>query len=132
MTGKKKLRKYRIIKNITFWLDKLLCYGPMIAMIISCFLSKAATSTKVALSITVILSLILIVIQAINKKDMKYHSIFWLLLLGIGLCAANIITLLIVLVACTLADELIIEPIYKYYKQRVEDYLKGQAIADFN
>ena len=49
---------------------------------------------------------------------LKLKSMIWLLVLGIYVCLGNIQTLLIMMAVCTILEECLFWPLYKYFKNK--------------
>lgn len=109
----KKLKAKYIIASLTSF---LLNICPLIIFTVIAFISGTAIVHKVTLSMTLLVVLIFTVITFVNKT--VFRSKLWILLIGLWLCLDNILTPLIVFAVCQIADELIVTPIKKHYRDR--------------
>lgn len=109
----KKTRIYSILFTI---LSVLLNIGPIATYTVIALVNSNLTYQKVALSMTVFVVLILTVISLANKVAMK--SRLWVILIGLYICLDYIMTPLIIIAVCQVADELIVSPLAKHYRLR--------------
>lgn len=104
-------------KSIFFTImSTLLNIAPALVFTIMAYASGEATVTKIGLSCTLLIILVLSGIAIINKVAMR--SRLWILLIGLWLCLDTIMIPLIVIAGCQVADELIVCPLRQYYKTR--------------
>lgn len=108
-------QKYRILKNVFLVLSILCLTFPMTFYGIQAFI-QGAKIEKFTLGAFCTVAIGMVVVNFIMKIHLK--SMVWLLLLGIYICLDNITTLLLMVAICTIVEEIIIHPIYKYYKQK--------------
>lgn len=51
---------------------------------------------------------------------LKLRSMIWLIVLGIFVCLNEIQTMLIMVAVCTILDEVLFTPLYKYFKRKAQ------------
>ena len=102
-------------KNIFHFLSWILAFAPIIIWT-GIAIAKSNDVTKQALAITIVVSAIFFFANLI----LKYHirSTVWILLIGIYVALRNITPLLIIISICTILDEFLVTPLYKYYRDR--------------
>ena len=71
---------------------------------------------KVTLSMTLVICLIFVLINAVFKYHIR--STIWIMLLGIQICLNNITALLVIIALATMMEEFIFTPLAKKYKQK--------------
>lgn len=109
-------KKYKKL-YILFTILSILCFiGPISFFTIFAFLSGTAIATKVALSSTILITIILSIIAAANKLAMR--SRLWILLIGLFLCLDHIMFIVVVIGSCQIIDELIFSPLAHYYHNK--------------
>lgn len=106
-TSTKKMRRK---SRLTWWLSFLLNIVPMLVFVIIGFVN-GSTEQKVSIGFTAIAAIILSCIMMLSKMNMK-RSIFWIVFVGLYFVMQDLYPLIITMGACTLIDELIIEPIH--------------------
>lgn len=112
----KKLRKKKyILLAISIMLNVI----PMLYFVIEGFV-KGDTKEKVCLSLTGTMALFFLVLNVLFKSHLK-RTIFIVILTGIYIAMKDMKIVFIVLGLSTVADELIISPLYSYYKDKVSN-----------
>ena len=79
-------------------------------------LAKSTEVTRVTLGLSFCVAMILTMANLLLKYSIR--STVWILLIGIYVCIKNITPLLVIIATCTVIDEFIVHPLYKYYKNR--------------
>lgn len=109
-------KRYHTLSIIFSILSFLLTVGPIIYYVITGFIEADLTSEKVGLTALVISALILVVINAVMKFNIR--STIWLIVIGVYLCLDNIMPLLLMVACGTILDEFIISPLCKSFKEK--------------
>lgn len=112
----KQTKKYRKGKRITLALIILCNVLPMLFFVIEGYI-KGTPKEKMCLSITAIVSLALLIFNALFKSNLR-RTILVVLFAGIYVCMQDLKLVFIVYGIFTLADELILTPLHTYYKDR--------------
>lgn len=112
----KQTKKYRKGKRITLALIILCNVLPMLFFVIEGYI-KGTPKEKMCLSITAIVSLVLLIFNALFKSNLR-RTILVVLFAGIYVCMQDLKLVFIVYGIFTLADELILTPLHAYYKDR--------------
>lgn len=112
----KQTKKYRKGKRITLALIILCNVLPMLFFVIEGYI-KGTPKEKMCLSITAIVSLALLIFNALFKSNLR-RTILVVLFAGIYVCMQDLKLVFIVYGIFTLADELILTPLHAYYKDR--------------
>lgn len=107
--------KYKILKNLFLALSIFCLSFPMTFYGIQAFIYGSKVE-KFTLGAFCAVAIGMVVINFIMKIHLK--SMVWLLLLGIYICLNNITTLLIMVAVCTIIEELVIHPLYKFFKSK--------------
>ena len=79
-------------------------------------IAKSTEVTRVTLGLSFCVAMILTLANTLLKYSIR--STIWILLIGIYACIKNITPLLVIIATCTVIDEFIVHPLYKYYKNR--------------
>lgn len=108
---KKYKEKYRLFSLMSI----LLTAGPLIVYFFLGF-SVSEPVKRVVLSMTAVSAILLTLVNLTFKIHLR--SAIYLLMLGIHVCISNITSLIIIMAATTLLDELVATPLAKYYKQK--------------
>ena len=108
---KKYKKQYMIAKGLSI----LMTVGPLMYYMILGF-SISEPTKKVILSLTAVSALILTAVNVVFKLHIR--STIFLLMLGIHCCIDNITTLILIMAATTLIDEIILMPMCKYCKSK--------------
>lgn len=77
---------------------------------------EGAISSKIALGMTALVSIIMCCINVVFKYHIR--STIWILLLGISTCLQNLTTLLICIAVATVLDEFVFGRLAKSYRQK--------------
>lgn len=102
---------------ILFAILSLLCFaGPALFFTMTAFATGTAVASKVALSSTVLIVIILSIVAAANKIAMR--SRLWILLIGLFICLDSIIVIVFTIGSCQILDELIFTPLKNHYKTK--------------
>lgn len=110
---KKARRRYRVLTMLSL----LLFIGPLAFFTIDAFLSGGvAVVEKLALSGSLITAGLLSAISLITHT--VFRSKIFLIMIGLALCLNSIMTPLIVIGSCQIAEELIISPLRSAAKTR--------------
>lgn len=102
-------KKYKTLSIIFSILSFLVTIGPIMYYIITGFIEADLTSEKVGLTALVMASLILVIINAVMKFNIR--STIWLIVIGVYICIDNIMPLLLMVAGGTILDEFIITPL---------------------
>lgn len=114
------MRRSRLKKGkIIFGSLSALCtIGPIIGFALYALISDAVVVHKVTLCFTLLIVLVFSLIAAINKFAFK--SKVWIIMIGLYLSLDFMLTPIIVVGACQIADELIFTPLHNYFKRHYE------------
>lgn len=105
-------KKYRILKNVFLALSIYCLAFPMTFYGVKALIEGTKVQ-KFTLGAFCVVAIGMVVTNFILKLKLK--SMIWLLMLGIYICLRDITTLLIMVSVCTILDELLITPLYKFY-----------------
>lgn len=108
-------KSLKIKKNLLHALSWILTFAPILIWLCIA-MSKSNDITKTTLAITVTIAGILTFANLLLKYQIR--SIVWILLIGIYVALKDITPLLIIIAVCTITDEFIVHPLYKYYRDR--------------
>lgn len=109
----KTTRNYHIL-SFVFGLLSLLCIiGPFLYYGGVALAGGALVVEKAALVASVLVVGIMTAVAAVNKVALR--SRIWIVLFALFLCLDNFLVPLIVVGGCQIADELIINPLYKHF-----------------
>lgn len=109
-------KKYRTAYWILTAISFLLIFAPLISYTIYGFV-VGEPAKKVTLAITLVAAILLTTLSIVLKFNIR--STIFILILGIYFCIDNILPLIIIISACTIADEFIITPLQKMYKNKL-------------
>lgn len=112
----KRTSKFRRLYFLFSFISFLLTFFPLIYYIITGYIESELTKEKVALTCMILCALVLVVINALLKYNIK--STIWLLILGIYVCVDNVLPLLLMIAIGTVTDEFIISPLKKSFKSK--------------
>lgn len=119
-------KKFRRTKRLLWLVSLLLNILPLGVYFIRAFVI-GEPHHKAALSMIVIAAIVFTVINI--ARNIAYRSSLWLLLLGIYFVIENIVPLILLMAFCTIADELIVTPLYRKYTRYTDaskvDDMKG-------
>lgn len=107
-------QKYKLLKNLFLTISILLTIGPGLVFLCMAYNNDTAIINKFTLSM-MLLVIAIMTIVAISQK-IVLRSRLWILLIGLWMCLDHFIVPLIVIGICQILDELIISPLYNYYK----------------
>lgn len=115
MTESEITQKYKKQYIIAKGLSILMTVGPLMYYMILGF-SVSEPTKKVVLSLTAISAIMLTAINVVFKLHMR--STIFILMLGIHCCIDNITTLILIMAAATLIDEIVLMPMCRYCKSK--------------
>ena len=110
-------KKYRRNYWILLILSILLNVCPLAVYTIKAVFESSVVYQKVALVSTVFIVLIMTAVSIVNKVALK--SRLWIILIGLYICLDYIMTPLIIIAVCQVADELIVSPLKKSAKNKL-------------
>ena len=110
-------KTYRFKYWMLFALSLLLNICPLAVYTIQALFQGQLVYQKVALTMTVFIVLIMTVISIVNKITLR--SRLWIILIGLYLCLGEILTPLIIIAVCQIADEIIVHPLKGHYKNKL-------------
>ena len=108
-------KKIKGIKWILFALSQLLTVGPLFVYAGIALAGSSDTKSKAVLLSLVSISVILSLICVVNKYNPRCK--IWFILLGLYMCLDHFLGCVLVLAITQCADELVVTPLYKHYKQ---------------
>lgn len=109
-------KKYKRL-YVIFTILSCICFiGPIAYFTIQAFVADTALVSKVALSSTLLIVVILSVVAMVNKIAMR--SRLWILLIGLFICLDHFIVIIVTIGICQIIDELIFSPLKKYYETK--------------
>lgn len=109
-------KKYRLLTWI-FGIFTFLCnVGPLAVYAIQGLCTADLIVEKVSLTCTIFVVVLLSVIAWVNKTTMR--SRVWVVMLGLYFSLDHFITPLIIIAVTQILDEWIINPLYKYFKNK--------------
>lgn len=106
-------KRYKRLNIALRILSVILLLAPIIIFSIIGFI-EGQVHEKLVLGCTLITALILVLINAIFKYNIR--STLWICILGIYMCLDNIMPLLLIIAISTIIDEFIVTPLQKKYK----------------
>lgn len=106
-------KRYKRLNIALRILSVILLLAPIIVFSIIGFI-EGQVHEKLVLGCTLITALILVLINAIFKYNIR--STLWICILGIYMCLDNIMPLLLIIAISTIIDEFIVTPLQKKYK----------------
>lgn len=109
-------KRYKIAKNVLKLISILLNAAPILVYVIIAFASSNLVHEKVTLSMTVVVAIILTLVTAVNKVQLR--SRLWIILIGIYVCLKEIMTPILLTALCQVLDELVVSPLHASYKQK--------------
>ena len=114
-----KITKRYCLLSWVFTIISILCnIAPLAAYSIKAIMETNLTHEKVTLTMTVFVVLLMTLISFINKSAMR--SRLWVVLIGIYVCLDYIMTPLIIIACCQIADELIVCPLKNSFKNKYQ------------
>lgn len=121
-------KKYKRLKNFFLIISLILTYVPIFALAILGFI-KGQPGEKFALGACVCTSIVLFIIQALNEKH--FRCTLWIILLGIYMCLDNIAPFLLMIAICTILDDILVRPIYGFYKDKFNKIDTAKEVAEW-
>lgn len=109
-------KKYKLIAAILTLACILLNVAPLFTYSIIAVCQADLVVEKVGLVCSVFVVLIMTLISLVNKSAMR--SRIWIILLGLYFCLDYILTPLIIIAICQVADEMIVSPLRKHYHNK--------------
>ena len=109
-------KKYRIIAAVLLIITILLNVGPLATYSVIAFCEADLVVEKVSLTCTVFIVLIMTLYSMVSKTALR--SRIWIILLGMYFCLDYILTPLIIIAVCQVADEIIFNPLYRHYHNK--------------
>ena len=103
--------KYMILKALSI----AMTVGPLVFYLIMGF-SMAEPAKKIILSFSAISAIMMTLVSIVFKCHIR--STIFILMLGIHACISNITTLIIIMAATTLIDELLLTPLCRKYNSK--------------
>lgn len=110
-------KKYRILYWLFFILSLLANVGPLAYYTIDAAINSDLTYEKLTLTTTVILVLIMSIVCLINKTVLR--SRIWIILIGLYVCLDFMLTPLMIIACCQIADELVLTPLKKNFREKL-------------
>ena len=109
-------KKYRIGYWVTLVASWVVTLVPLIYYIIVGFIN-GTPGQKFGLGMMISVAGILVALNVLMKLHLR--CILWILVLGVALCLSEVLTLLIFMAVTTIADELVITPLNKHFKNKL-------------
>lgn len=109
-------KQYRVKYWVCRILSILLNFGPLIGYGVYAFII-GTPQQKLALGGLLTIAIILTAINIIFKYHLR--CIIWILLIGVYIAVKQIIPLLLIIAACTIIDDLVLEPLCKTFKNKL-------------
>lgn len=109
-------KKYRLITAVLLIITILLNVGPLATYSIIAMCEADLVVEKVSLTCTIFIVLIMTLYSLVSKTALR--SRIWIILLGMYFCLDYILTPLIIIAVCQVVDEIIINPLYKHYRNK--------------
>lgn len=110
-------RKYNLFRYIFLSLSILALSFPLTFYGIMAFIEGTKVE-KFTLGVFCCIAVGMVVINFLMK--LKLRSMIWLIVLGIFICLNEIQTMLIMVAICTILDEVLFTPLYKYFKRKAQ------------
>lgn len=109
-------KKSKRLKWIFFSISVALNVIPMLVFFFMGY-SEVDTTKKIVLSFTAVAALVLGAFMIISKLKW-YRTLFWIVFAVMYLCFQKMTELIITMGICNVIDEIVIYPLYKYYKEQ--------------
>lgn len=109
-------KHYRIGYWVTLVLSWVVPLIPLIYYTIVAFMN-GTPGQKMGLGFMFVVAIILTVLNVLMKWHLR--CTLWIIVLGITFCLNEIMTLLIFMAITTIADEVVLTPLHKYYKTKL-------------
>ena len=108
-------KKYKRLSKL-FGLLSLLCtVFPVAYFTVQAFI-QGEVKEKVTLGCTLVLCLILVALNTIQKRNLR--SPVYLMILGIYVCLDNLLSLFLIMAITTMADEFVFSPLHNSFKNK--------------
>lgn len=111
-------KKYRYWFWVLAALSILLNVAPLATYTIIAFISATAITTKVTLTMTLMVVFVLTLVSWVNKITLR--SRLWIVLIGLYIALDYIMVPLIIIAICQVIDELIVCPCKNVCQRRLE------------
>lgn len=109
--------KYKYLKRLFFTLSLVCTWAPLIGFTVYALANSAVVPVqKLAVSITLLASIIITVFNLINKKHLR--SPFYIILIGLYIGLGELLPCLITLTVTSMLDEFAFHPLYDLYKTK--------------
>ena len=118
MSTRSRKDRLRTGKNVFGILSALCTLGPIIGFGLYALINDSVVVNKVALCFTMLIVLVLSLIAVINKFAFK--SKIWIIMIGLYFSLDFMLTPIVIIGCCQIADELIFTPLHKYFKRHYE------------
>ncbi len=116
MTVSKITKHYRRLSFFFGLLSFLAIVGPLLYYGIVAVAGDALVIEKMTLAASVLVVLVMTAVAMVNKIALK--SRIWILLFALFLCLDHFLVPLLVVGICQVADELILSPLHKHFKNK--------------
>lgn len=123
-----RMKKFRSLKYLFVALSYIFSYAPALALIVEGF-AKGEPGEQFALGSSCLFAIVLLVIQFRNKTRLR--SIIWVLLFGAYVCLDNIAPYLLAIAICTLLDEIIVNPLSKYFSKKYDQIVQAKEVYEY-
>lgn len=118
MAQSSRTKQCRLLKNIFSILHFLCLFGPLLYFIPYAYVT-GETVEKIALSFTIIVSVVLcvfsLIIAATHRAGM-HRTMLWFMIAGVLFCLTEIKTFIWIMAITSILDELIFTKLRDYYK----------------
>lgn len=123
-----RMKKFRILKYSFVALGYVLSYAPALALVVNGF-AEGEPGEQFGLGSSILFALVLAAIQFRNKTRLR--SIIWVLLFGAYLCLDNLAPYIAAIAVCTLLDEIVVNPISKYFSKKYDQVVQAKEVYDY-
>lgn len=110
-------KKYNLFRYIFLSLSILALSFPLTFYGIMAFI-EGTKMEKFTFGVFCMVALGMVIVNFLMK--LKLRSMIWLVVLGIFICLNEIQTMLIMVAVCTILDEVLFTPLYKYFKRKAQ------------
>ena len=115
-------KKYKIKRNITGFLSLVCTFFPILFFGVQAFREGVIIGEKATMDMTFLIIMTavagIMVLIGIFRKCV-FRSIPYFMILGIYFLIDTIVPVIITLAICTIIDEIVLTPLYNYYRQKV-------------
>lgn len=118
MNTRSRKDRLRTGKNIFGLLSALCTIGPIIGFGLYALINDTVVVHKITLCFTLLIVLVFSLIAAVNKFAFK--SKIWIIMIGLYVSLDFMLTPIVIIGCCQIADELIFTPLHKYFKRHFE------------